>query len=178
MCSTILLVALSAVSGHKCNGCAVVSDCNGGCHGCVVSYNGCSACSCARAHKCGLFKRLFSKRCHGACSCSSDCNGCSSACHGGWGCHRARKHRCCRPACCEVVCSGCSAPACDGGCAAPDCAAAPEGSTEPPPAAPAPMGETPQTESGFKVDRTIVAVSHTLERAEFSDEPVVVFARN
>lgn len=159
MCSTILLIALSTVSGHKCNGCAVVVDCNGACHGCAVVVNGCSACSCHRAHKCGLFKRLFAKKCHGACSCVSDCGGCN-------GCFR--KHRCCRPACCEVVCHGCAAPACEG-------CAAPEGSTEPTP--PAPMGES-STESGFKVDRSIVAVSYKAERAEFSDEPVVVFARN
>lgn len=146
MFSTILLVALSTVSGHKCHGCAVYSDCCApACNGCAVVCNGCSACSCARAHKCGLFKRLFSKRC--ACSC---------ACYGCAGCHG-----CAAPACCDPC--GCAAPAC-AGCASPS-----EGEAE--------KAGDPQG-SGFKVHRSpYLQVSYEAERAEYSDEPVVIFAR-
>jgi hypothetical protein len=49
------------------------------------------------------------------------------------------------------------------------------------PATPAPPAPEPEKKdsAGFRVDRSsLVAVSFKLDRAEFQDEPIVIFARN
>ena len=165
MYSTILLVALSTVSGHKCH-CAAV--CSGvSCYApvtCSACYApACSGCSCykVKKHKCGLFKRLFAKK-----HCSCACSGCAAP-------------SCCEPACCAPAPSCCAPmPSCCDPCAcsAPACAtpAAPaEETKEAPPAA-----AEEKSDAGYRVKRSpYMNVSYKTEKAEFKAEPVVIFAR-
>ena len=162
MYTAILMVALSTVGGHKCHGCYSSCDSYASCDGAVVVDCGgaYSACSChkVKKHKCGLFAKLFHKKCK--CSCAASCDGgCSVACDGG--CSAPVDY--CDPC-------GCSAPV-EYGCSAP--------AMEATPTAPAPMPEpaAPPAPMGFKVNRSpLVAVS--FEKADFRDEPIVLFARN
>jgi hypothetical protein len=105
MYSTVLMIALTSVGGHK-NSCYTschascysgVAACSAGCSGCHVSAcsSACSGCHVSACHSCykpkhGLFKKLFGKKCHGCHSCytcsSSVCSGCytcSSGCASG-----------------------------------------------------------------------------------------------
>lgn len=164
MFSAILLVALGTVSGHKCHGYAVCSSPCSCSAPVVVSSCYASSCSCTkvRRHKCGLFKKLFHKNncCSSSCSASTCCSAsaysCSSSCSG------------------TVIESSCS-------CSAPAEAAPAAPAAEPAPATPAPPAPEAEKKdsAGFRVDRSsLVAVSFKLERAEFQDEPIVIFARN
>lgn len=159
MYSAILMVALSTVGGHKCHGCAVTCAAPACCA--PVACTCAVSCSCAAPKKCkvGLFKRLFGKKCHG-CSCACDCAApacCEPACYA--------------PACCEPACSApvIECPACD---PAPADCCTPCASTG------MPAAETPVVDAGFRVDRSTLVAASFEDRAEFADEPIVIFARN
>lgn len=188
MYATVLLVAMSGVSGQKgCYSGYATAD-----HkpSKVVVQTGCRGCynSCKSSCRGGLFSRLFGRKCHDCnngcatshkgcaashdgCHVSNGCNhGCKKACHGRRRCHR----------------NGCAA-ACHNGCAASSgCAtsahAAPQEALKPVPK-PAPKPEsstpTPKGKTGaIQSSDAIATVAFSEANVTYLSTPVVVYSRD
>lgn len=183
MYSTVLMIALSSVGGHKhgCTSCVASSHyvaCTSAkavCTSSCTHYAACSSCN-----KGGLFSRLFSrKRCHDSCNGSA----CTSACYASHGCHKVKKAKCHKAhkcnGCAHVVCHGGCAKSAHGcahssGCAAPAPAAkpteAPKSTTPPPAPKPAPDKKASVEAPEFRT------VSYETTSISYVSEPVVLFA--
>lgn len=165
MISTFLMVAMTAVGGHK--GCCKTS-CSSACSG--SCYSACSGSSCSGGWS----------GCYSSGGCYSSCSGGKSKCHGGCsGCHVKKSKGCCGChgySACSSSCSGYQGCTTSYGCTSGCTSGCAHGAAPVMAPAPAQVKKAPDGKAMAPIPDEFKTVAFSAPAVSYSSEPVVVYA--